>query len=61
MSTLTITINTTDGAAMTDDGEFEVAEVLRRLADRYLHIRDGLVAGEGPAIEVPDTALAQVA
>jgi alpha-D-ribose 1-methylphosphonate 5-triphosphate synthase subunit PhnL len=51
----------THAAGTTILGTFHDLDVIRRLADRYLHIRDGLVAGEGPAMEVPETALATVA
>jgi alpha-D-ribose 1-methylphosphonate 5-triphosphate synthase subunit PhnL len=50
----------THAAGTTILGTFHDLDVIRRLADRYLHVRDGLVVGEGPALEVPEAALATV-
>lgn len=51
----------THAAGTTIIGTFHDLDVIRRLADRYLHVRDGRLVAEGPALEVPDTALATIA
>ena len=48
-------------AGTTIIGTFHDLDIIRRLADRYLHVRDGRVVEEGPALEVPASALATVA
>ncbi len=50
----------THAAGTTIIGTFHDLDVIRQLADRYLHISDGLIRDEGPASEVA-TALATVA
>lgn len=56
MSTLTITIETGDSDAMVTEGEFEVATVLRALADKV----QGRTIEPGDSLPVRDTNGARV-